>query len=124
MKTIKSVLQGDWDRCFFPNCQNPPTQVHHVMHGNSANKRKAEEDGLLIHVCATCHEMIHFDKDASGRTDRSLKRLAQLKWEDRWKAKNTNQITLKSVKEVEDYMNELNQKARNAWMKRYGRNYL
>lgn len=124
MKTIKSVLQGDWDRCFFPNCQNPPTQVHHVMHGNSANKRKAEEDGLLIHVCATCHEMIHFDKDASGRTDRSLKRLAQIKWEESWKARNTVQVTLKSVKEVDDYVTDLNRRAHEAWLKRYGRSYL
>ena len=124
MKTIKSVLQGDWDRCFFPNCQNPPTQVHHVMHGNSANKRKAEEDGLLIHVCATCHDMIHFDRDASGRTDRSLKRLAQIKWEESWKARNTVQVTLKSVKEVDDYVTDLNRRAREAWLKKYGRNYL
>ena len=124
MKTIKSVLQGDWDRCFFPNCQNPPTQVHHVMHGNSANKRKAEEDGLLIHVCATCHEAIHFDKDASGRLDRGLKRLAQIKWEESWKARNTVQVTLKSVKEVDDYVTDLNRRAREAWLKKYGRSYL
>lgn len=124
MKTIKSTLQTDWDRCFFPNCQNPPTQVHHVMHGNSANKRKAEEDGLLIHVCATCHDMIHFDKEASGRTDRSLKRLAQIKWEENWKARNTVQVTLKSVKEVDDYVTDLNRRAREAWLKKYGRNYL
>lgn len=124
MKTIKSTLQTDWDRCFFPNCQNPPTQVHHVMHGNSANKRKAEEDGLLIHVCAKCHEAIHFDKESSGRMDRSLKRLAQIKWEEDWKTRNTFHVTLRSVKEVEDYVAELNRRAREAWMKRYGRNYL
>lgn len=122
MKHIKSVLQTDWDRCFFNICGNPPTQIHHVMHG--PDRRKAEEDGLIIYVCRTCHDLIHFDKDRSGQTDRALKRLAQLKWEERWKTKNTTQVTLKSVKEVEDYMAEQAKRARLAWMARYGRNYL
>ena len=123
MKHIKSVLQTDWDRCFFNICGNPPTQIHHVMHGNAANKRKAEEDGLLIHVCAKCHEAIHFDKESSGRMDRSLKRLAQIKWEEGWKARHTMGI-FKSVREVEDYVSIQEDKARQAWMDRYGRNYL
>lgn len=122
MKRIKSIIQLDRDRCFFPSCPNMPTDVHHVMHG--PDRSKAEEDGLFIFVCRECHDLIHFDKDRSGQTDRALKRLAQLKWEERWKTKNTTQVTLKSVKEVEDYMEEQAKRARLAWMARYGRNYL
>lgn len=121
MKTIKSIIQLNWDKCFFPNCTNRPTQIHHVMHG--PNRKKAEEDGLLIHVCPMCHEAIHFSKDSSRKLDRNLKRLAQIKWEEGWKARHTMGI-FKSVREVEDYVAIQEDKARQAWLDRYGRNYL
>ena len=115
-----SILQLDWDRCFFPNCSNPPTQVHHVMHG--PDRDKATEDGLLIHVCHTCHDAIHFGKNG-GAIDRSLKKLAQTKWEEREKAKRIYHVTLKSVREVDEYVDGIEREIRADWMKRYGRNY-
>ena len=121
MKHTKSLLQLDWSRCFFPNCTNPPTQVHHVMHG--PNRQRADEDGLVIHVCQACHDAIHFGTETAGRMDRSLKRLAQLKWEEQWKDTHTVGY-FRSTQEVEEYVRIRNQKARQAWFERYGRNYL
>lgn len=120
MKHTKSIIQLDWDHCFFPNCPNEPTQVHHVLHG--PNREKADEDGLVIHVCASCHDAIHFGKEG-GPMDRSLKRLAQIKWEENEKSRRVKNVTLRSVKEVETYIDSVEKEIRADWMKRYGRNY-
>lgn len=41
------------------------TDVHHMMHG-TANRRLADQYGLIVHLCRGCHEMVHsgmFDYD-------------------------------------------------------------
>ena len=58
--------------------------THHVLYG-TANRKKADEDGLTIKLCPSCHTAIHnpttkFDK----WTAKALKEIAQEKWEDRY----------------------------------------
>lgn len=51
-----TVEQPEYARyCFF--CGTPVNDVvHHLIFG-SANRRKADEDGLTVHICDKCHTM-------------------------------------------------------------------
>lgn len=51
------------------------TEMHHCLHG-TANRRLAEEDGLKVYLCNTCHRLLH-DK---GLYDKDLQKMAQEKW--------------------------------------------
>ena len=110
---IKSIMQEDWDHCYFDGCENMPSETHHVLHG--ANRRRAKWDKLMIHVCMQHHYMIHFDRDKSGELDRRLKREAQKAWQKNWLREHGI--------EAYDQTGDAGP-AKRAWMERYGRNYL
>lgn len=93
---MKSILQTDGTFCFY--CQGYATETHHVIGGAHSNRVYCEEDGLTIRVCRRCHDKIH----SSATLSRSLKKLAQEKWEARSMAENP----------------------RKEWMKRYGRSWI
>ena len=63
----KCYLCGDWNA----------TDRHHCLHG-TASRRKADEDGLTVMLCHTCHMRLH----DQGEGDRLLQQAAQLVWED------------------------------------------
>lgn len=56
--------------------------THHCIFGS---KRKlADEDGLVVKLCATCHHAIHTaSNDFDLSMQRSLKKIAQEKWEEK-----------------------------------------
>ena len=91
----RSIIQ-DLNRKICYLCeQEGVVEVHHCLHG-TANRKKAEEDGLMVNLCIRCHRRLH-DK---GYGDEKLKALAQLAWEAYY---------MRSAKE---------------FIERYGRNYI
>ena len=70
-------------------------EQHHCMHG-TANRKKADEDGLIINLCIRCHRRLH-DK---GECDGQVKSEAQIRWMD------------------------YNMATEEEWLARYGRSYL
>lgn len=71
---LKSILTDDFDYCFI--CGMPREQIHHVM--NAHNRKKSEKYGLIIPICAKCHDDIHNRNELANK---NLKRLAQIKFE-------------------------------------------
>lgn len=72
-------------------------ETHHAMHG--PNRKKADEDGLVVPLCRMHHIELHHGADGH-KLDESIKRKAQYAW-------------MKTYgKTVEE------------WRERYGRNYL
>lgn len=65
-------MQEEKDRSCFVCGSGRDIEVHHCLHG-TANRRLAEEDGLVIYLCHSCHQDLH-DK---GTFDRSIQHLAQ-----------------------------------------------
>lgn len=81
-------------KCFI--CGTPfNLERHHVFFG-TANRKKAEEDGMWVWLCHDCHFGIH---NGNNWAKEDLQRFAQECWEG----------------EFGD---------REAFIKRYGRNYL
>lgn len=72
--TRKSIIQRE-KVCYI--CGTPVNlQLHHVWHG-TANRKKADEDGLVVWLCVTDHVLLH-DR---GEHDKELMAVAQEAWE-------------------------------------------
>lgn len=73
-------------------------ETHHCIFGSK--RKKADEDGLTVRLCASCHHAIH---NPTNKFDQSmqngLKKIAQERWEATYGSR-------------EDFVN------------RYGKNYL
>lgn len=71
----ESIMQNESDNeCYF--CfSRQDLQRHHCLHG-TANRKKADHDGLTVLLCAPCHRDLH-DR---GCGDTALKQAAQRKW--------------------------------------------
>ena len=94
-----SILQLDLGHCFYKGCPNLPSEIHYVF--PEADRDQSDYGELWIHVCPSCAGKIRGDH----RRDATLKRLAQLKWEDLYKARTiTHQVTLGSLEEVNAYV--------------------
>ena len=73
----KSIIQNG-SECYI--CRRPATEVHHCLFG-TADRKKADEDGLFIPVCRSCHNAIHNPKnDFDKWLQKALKQIAQEKW--------------------------------------------
>lgn len=72
--TRKSIIDQP-EGCYLCGIWNA-TERHHVLHG-TANRKKAEEDGLTVMLCHACHASVH-DK---GIGDRLLQQVGQFTWE-------------------------------------------
>jgi len=87
-----------------------PTQngIISQIFGGTANRRLSEEDGLVVDLCHSCHNEppngVHFNKDNMHRLHVHGQRI----WE--------------MGKIVNDGLTD--EQAREAFIKRYGRNYL
>ena len=83
------------------------TERHHIFSG-TANRKLSEEDGLVVDLCHSCHNEppngVHFNKDNMHRLHVHGQRI----WE--------------MGKIVNDGLTD--EQAREAFIKRYGRNYL
>lgn len=62
-----SIITEDLDHCYI--CGAERQQIHHCMNGS--NKTKSEKYGLLLPVCAKCHNKIH-DKDDNMKRVRKI----------------------------------------------------
>lgn len=89
---MESIIHSE-DWCFI--CGGYATDTHHCIHG-TANRKLADQDGLTVRLCHTCHMKLH-DK---GSWDKDLQSYAQIKWMEHNNAS------------VEDFI------------KRYGKSYL
>lgn len=73
-KRKESIMHNtNKENCFI--CGQYASECHHALHG-TANRRLADEDGLTVMLCHSCHTNLH-DK---GNFDRELQRIAQLRW--------------------------------------------
>ena len=87
----QSIIPCSRFECYI--CHTPGTlHRHHCMHGS--RRQKAEEYGLTVFLCPTCHRLLH-DK---GYYDRHLQKVAQEAFEEK-------------------YSHEL-------WMQEFGKNFL
>lgn len=71
------------------------TERHHAIHG-TANRKLADQDGLTVQLCHTCHKLLH----DHGIHDRDLQQIAEKSYLEHYNAS------------IEDFI------------KRYGKNFL
>ena len=90
-------------------------EVHHMIHG-TANRKKADENGLTVHLCTRCHRLLH-DK---GVNDRELQKYAQLEWERKYVQDEAD----REYMAMNERLKALPETAREYWMSIFGKNYL
>ena len=94
---MKSIIDNS-NSCYICG-KTADLEVHHCIFG-TGKRKKADEDGLTVKLCHTCHQAIHSPTNNFDRTiQESLKKVAQRRWEDKYGS-------------------------RADFVKRYGRNYL
>jgi len=71
---MKSIVQDDERICYLCG-RYSPTDVHHIF-GGTANRKKSDEDSMVIKVHRVCHEWIHTHE----LSDLNLKAKAQRIW--------------------------------------------
>ena len=100
IKTINTREDG----CYICG-RNGYLELHHIF--GAANRKHSTEDGLCVYLCRPCHNEppngVHFNKE---RMD-ALRRYGQTLYENNLIAEGKTR-----------------QEAREAFIKRYGRNYL
>lgn len=84
-------------RCCFFCGSTRDIEIHHALHG--PNRKKADEDGLVVPLCRMHHIELHFGAEGH-KLDETLKKAAQYAWMTTY------------GKNVEE------------WRDRYGKNYL
>ena len=101
----KSILNTQKHICY--RCgKYGQTERHHLI-GGTANRKLSEEDGLWVYLCRECHNIpprgVHFDAQAMKR----LRQVGQRAYEEKMAQNGLNEA-----------------EARQAFMDRYGKNYL
>lgn len=77
-KSDSIITDTNDHKCFYTGL--PTTEVHHIMNG-TADRPKADEDGLWIYVTRSAHNWLH--NTPSGKAEmKRLKALAQRKYEE------------------------------------------
>lgn len=74
---MKSIISNS-NFCYI--CGKPKEHIHHVIFGSK--RQLADQDGLTVPLCSSCHNAIHnspnkFDRDMCE----SLKKIGQERWE-------------------------------------------
>lgn len=102
----RSLLDTQKGVCFMCG-RYGPTEKHHIF-GGVANRKLSEQDGLWVYLCPDCHNRppngVHFNK-------KNMKRLhiqGQCAWE---------------IKYILEH-HATDDEVREAFMQRYGKNYL
>lgn len=95
---MNSILQSNKE-CYF--CKNKSNlHKHHIMKG-IRNRKKAEEDGLWVYLCYEHHEGTN---GVHG--------------------KNGHNLDIMLIKKAEEQWLCCNNKTKNDFIKKYGRNYI
>lgn len=121
MKT-QSILTDYNNVCAI--CGKPATAEHHLIFGNALRKL-AEEDGVKIPICDTCHTksiMIISRIHDNTTAEHLSKMLGQMAWERHYIAQGVEEVSKTAglgytAKDIED-------EARDRFRRRYGRSYL
>lgn len=94
----ESIIKRNWKGICFRCGRVCNTECHHIFRGK--NRKRADADGLTVHLCHWCHNEppsgVHYNK----RNDLVLKQIGQRAWMEHY------------GKTVDDFI------------KAYGRNYL
>lgn len=69
----KSIMH-EGDRCYICGAYGV-LETHHAMHG-TANRKKADVDGLTVRLCHKCHRLLH----DTGENDKALMQTAEAIW--------------------------------------------
>lgn len=109
----KSIVTEYTDYCMI--CGKPREEMHHMLYGSGKHKL-ADKDKLLMPLCGDHHNSsnmsIHHNKEMKALSQM----LAQAIWERNWIANHCNSDYHTAESDLKD--------AREAFMKRYGENYL
>ena len=101
---MRSIIQDDKVFCYYfsksAKCQGYATEAHHIF--GASNRKHSEEDGLVIYVCRHCHNSLHGGNGYMERV-KELRAKAQKIWEENYEGEG---------------------KPRDAFMKRYGKNWI
>lgn len=88
-------------------CNRPRTDIHHCVFG-VGRRNLADEDGLTMPLCDSCHRAIH-----QGKMQTLSKIIGQLAWERDY-----------LIKEGNFPFKDPNEKARESFRRRYFESYL
>jgi len=72
---MKSIVSNA-KRCYIC-CSENNLEKHHMIFG-TANRKKADEDGLFVNLCHNCHQAIH---NQNIWEKKALQEIAQERWE-------------------------------------------
>ena len=75
---MKSILQEEKECYICHTTQN--LNLHHVFNG-TANRKKADQDGMTIYLCVRHHIGSKYSVHENQELDLLLKRKGQLAWE-------------------------------------------
>ena len=70
---MQSIIQSEKE-CYLCG-RTDSLHAHHCLHG-VANRKLADQDGLIVWLCVDCHTNLH----QRGWHDRELKQLAESVW--------------------------------------------
>lgn len=88
-------------------CGTPRTDIHHLVFG-VAKRKLADQDGLTMPLCDSCHRAIH-----QGKMQTLSKIIGQLAWEKDY-----------LIKEGNFPFKDPNKMARESFRKRYSESFL
>lgn len=75
----KSIVTNNLDKCYVCGSgQN--LEIHHCWHG-TANRKLADEDGLIVALCSTCHHQRLHD-NPNKTLDDNLMKISEQAWID------------------------------------------
>lgn len=78
-KKVKSLLTDDFTKCYLCGFTNG-LELHHCWHG-TANRKLADEDGLVVPLCNNCHHKRLHD-NPNKTLDHNLMKIAEQAWLD------------------------------------------
>jgi predicted HNH restriction endonuclease len=73
---MKSIMTDDFTKCYLCG-SHERIEIHHIMGG--ATRDKSTEYGLIVPLCRSCHDRLHFSKDSRKLMD-GLRKEAQAKF--------------------------------------------
>lgn len=101
-KKIVSILPYNLEYCAI--CKTPNPEIHHAVFGK--NRKNADEDGLIVPLCHEHHMELH--SEGNQKMAKFFRAAAEIFWIE--------------LRMEEDHMSK--EQAVEAWIRRYGKNYL